>query len=242
MNFMVPTRRLFIFVGLFLGLSAICLAQGPNQATLVEADKDSLCYADCPIIPLPNIYGVYYYCFQVGSEVLIGEHQIWEIGLKRLADLKGQAVPVRYDKAKIWVTLPNGWKVYLSQSYWEHPFKNPTCRHASTMRSLEHGYTRPQPVPGSPAQPVMRGQLVFGWALCNSTLYDGTVNCQVWDLQGMVRQKGLYEKVGATAAGQDANQMARLVDAFDLIRLKDGSTFRRQVAPTLIQEPAETHP
>jgi len=218
-------------------LSLRSSAQPDVDATLLEAQQDSLCYADCPVIPLPNIYGVYYYCFQVGDKLLVGEHQAWEFGLKGLYGLQGKSISLHFDDNRISVKLPRGWSVHLNQYYNEYPFKNPSCRAATKTRSLERGYTRPQPVPGEPAKPVMRGKLVYGWSLCNKTAYQNEWNCQVWDLKGDIRQKGTYTKVVDDLSSLTSEQKTTMIDTFEILHLKDGNTFRLLSPPLLEMTP-----
>jgi hypothetical protein len=140
------------------------------------------------------VYGVYVYCFKADDQFVIGAHQMWEIGLSKLARLEGQTLAIRWDQGHIWTTLPSGWTVRLNQYDYEYSFRNVECRHAAQLRSFQHGHTRPGPVPGEPAQPVIHGDLVYGWAVCSPFLdvhllpVSGLFKCKVWDLDGRVRQ------------------------------------------------------
>jgi hypothetical protein len=225
----------FLLLALLLGVCAPSnsAAQSTTQAILLEAAESSLCYADCPIIPLPNVYGVDIYCFQAGDKILVGEHHAWEIGLKKLTSLEGRTLPLRYDDAHISVKLPSGWQVGLNQYYNEYFFKNLTCRAAAEMRSLEHGYTRPAPVPDEPAEPVMHGKLVYGWTMCSAYLnehlvpYDGLFNCTVWDLMGEIRQKGTYKQIGAPVSSTQTVAWDDATDGvFKILHLRKGRTLK----------------
>lgn len=196
--------RFWLLALLCFWLAPYAWAQVPQEATLLEADLDG-CYADCPPIPLPSYY---VFCFQIGDRVVIGGHESWDLGLRKLASLKGKPLPLHYDQTHLWVKLPNGWQVKLNQYPYEYSFKNTACRAEAQMRSFEHGYTRPAPVPGEPAGPVMHGKLVFGWALCRGASMEVLTECTVWDLKGDIRQKGAYEPVSnsglpPTTAGWD---------------------------------------
>jgi hypothetical protein len=208
------------------------LARGQNQtrATLIESQVSSTCGIDCPPLPLPNVYGVYAYCFKAGDEFLIAEHQMWEVGLTKLAHLEGQEVATRWDQRHVWATLPSGWTVHLNQYNYEFPFRNLDCRNAAQLRSFQHGYTRPSPVPGEPAQPVMHGDLVYGWALCSRPLdehllpTDSRLQCKVWDLDGRVRQDAMFRAAAPTA---DTQWSDSLDGEFLRLHLKDGRTVKR---------------
>lgn len=212
------------------------VGQQETKAVLLDSEQGSLCGYDCPFIPLPNIYGDYLYCFQAEDKLLIGEHQAWEIGLKKLASLKGKSLLIHYDDAHIWVKLPSGWQVRLSQYYFEYPFKTESCRDAAQMRSFQHAYTRPQPVPG-PAIPVMRGKLVSGWAVCSPPFDDNFSNCTVWDLKGDIRQKRLFQQLrGLNATSQRPVWREASEDDFTVINLKDGRTLQAYEGPLKARE------
>jgi len=222
----------FMLLGFFLCFGFSCLAQQQQtQAILLDSEQGSLCGYDCPLIPLPNIYGDYLFCFQTGDKLLIGEHQAWEIGLKKLASLKGKALLIRYDDDHVWVKLPSGWQVRLSQYDFEYPFKNESCRDAAQMRSFEHAYTRPQPVPG-PAIPVMSGKLVSGWAICSPQFGDSFSNCTVWDLKGNIRQKRLFQQMPETHSSSKTQVGSESPEGnFQIIHLKDGRTLQAYEVP-----------
>lgn len=216
---------------LFLCAYQFSVAQSRTQATLIEAAADNVCGVDCPPpLPLPNVYGAYFYCLKAGDQFLIGEHQMWEFGLSKLARMNGQAVAARWDQKHIWVTLPSGWTVRLNQFNYEYGFHNVECRKAAELRSLQHGYTRPQAVPGEPAQPVMRGDSVYGWALCSSRLDEhllpeaDELHCKVWDLSGRVRQDAIF-KIAPQGAPHEWGEL--LDGEFVRLHLKDGRTVKR---------------
>jgi hypothetical protein len=173
------------------------------------------------------VYEAYVYCLKAGDQFLIGEHQMWEFGLSKLARLNGQSLTTRWDRKHIWVTLPSGWTVRLNQYNYEFPFSDLDCRGAATLHSLQHGYTRPGPVPGEPAQPVMRGDVVYGWALCsekNLKLFPldeqpagDLFQCKVWDLSGRVRQDSVFE----TSPGNPQTPWDESVDG-EYLRLRLG--------------------
>jgi hypothetical protein len=213
-----------------LSLNQFVRAEKPTLATLIEAEADSVCSADCPPLPLPKIYGVYVYCFKTADQLLIGEHQMWEIGLSKLAHLQGQNLPLHWDQRHIWVTLPSGWTVRLNQYKNEYSFRDKQCSSAARLRSFQHGYTRPGPVPGEPAQPVMHADVVYGWALCSRTLdehlvpADSRLQCKVWDLDGRVRQDAIF---GAVAPTADTQWSDSIDGEFLTLHLKDGRTVKR---------------
>jgi hypothetical protein len=205
-------------------------AQSSPQATLIESSTDSVCNPDCPPLPLPNFYGVWVYCFKAGDQILIGEHQMWEIGLTKLASLQGKSLPVHWDQQHIWATLPSGWTVKLNQYNYEYSFRDKQCSSAAQMRSFQHGYTRPGPVPGEPAQPDMHGDVVYGWAICHQMLddhlhpFNNLFQCKVWDLKGQVRQDAAF----LTVSGDEETQWTDSLDGeFLRLHLKDGKTFER---------------
>jgi hypothetical protein len=179
------------------------------------------------------VYGAYFYCLKAGDQFLIGEHQMWEFGLSKLARSAGQALTARWDQKHIWVTLVTGWTVRLNQYNYEYGFRNFDCRNAAELRSLQHGYTRPEPVPGEPAQPVMHGDLVYGWAICSEVkikllpldeqpLDEQRFKCKVWDLGGRVRQDAVFE------ATQGNSQWDESVDGDYLrLHLRAGKTLKR---------------
>jgi hypothetical protein len=233
---MQPRWSCLLFLGLLLCLVSSSLAQQEPMAVLLESQQGSLCDADCPPIPLPNIYGEYLYCFRAGDQILIGQHQAWEMGLKRLASLQGSALLIHYDETYIWVKLPNGSRVRLSQYDFEYPFKNKSCRDAAQMRSLQHAYTRPQPVPG-PAVPIIRGKLVSGWALCSPLFGNNFSNCTVWDLKGDIRQKRLFHQMNELNSSSQRSSWGRGDEEnFTLIHLKDGRTLQAYKVPLKDQE------
>jgi hypothetical protein len=216
----------FVLLGYLLCLASSSLAQQETKAVLLDSEQGSLCGYDCPPIPLPNIYGDYLYCFQAGDKMLIGEHQAWEIGLKKLASLKGTALSIHYDDAHIWVKLPSGWQVRLSEYYFEYPFNNESCRDAAQMRSFQHAYTRPQPVPG-PAIPVMHGKLASGWAVCSPLFGDNFSNCTVWDLKGDIRQKRIFQQLHELNSSSQRPVWGEGAEGnFTVIHLKDGRTLQ----------------
>ena len=209
-------------------------AQPPQQATLVEADHGG-CYADCPPIPLPTYY---LFCFRVGDTFMIGGHESWGFGLRRLASLGGKAFPIRYDQDHLWVKLPSGWDVKLNQYFEDFSFKDDACRAASQRRSLEHGYTRPGPVPGEPATPVMHGKLVSGWALCRGGSTDVLVECTVWDLKGDIRQKGAYEPVAHSDSTQPTSASNEDKDeTYRIIHLGNGRVLKLIELPLIDRHP-----
>jgi hypothetical protein len=215
--------RVYLFALIFLWLAPHCCAQVRSQATLIEADLDG-CYADCPIIPLPNYY---VFCFRAGDKLLIGGHESWDFGLKKLASLEGNTLPLRYDQAHLWVKLPSGWQVKLNQYPFEYSFRDKACRAQAQMRSFERGYTRPAPVPGEPATPVMHGEFVFGWALCSSASNDGLTECTIWDLNGDIRRKGTFMPFadsGLPAASQGWNDATD--GTYRIIHLRNGRTLK----------------
>jgi len=188
------------------------------------------CYADCPVIPLPNFYE---YCFREDSKFIIAEHQSWAIGVRKLASLQGRTFPVRYDDGHVWVRLPSGWEMKLNQEYHEASFRDKNCRDAAQMRSFEHGYTRPGPVPGEPAEPVMHGKLVYGWTICSRYLnehlveLDGLLSCTVWDLKGDIRQKGAYRQVDLSNSPSKSTAWNETTDGvFRVLHLRDGRTLK----------------
>ena len=191
----VVKRRNLLFLGTvatsFLYCASSMSAQSPERATLIEAHLDG-CYADCPPIPLPDFY---LFCIQAGSEHYIGVHQSWSLGLKKLASMEGQSIPIHHDSAHIWIKLPSSWEIKLNQFNYEYSFKDKGCKEEAQLRSFQHGYTRPAPVPGEPAKPTMRGKLVYGWTLCSSSTPDGLTECTVWDLKGDIRSKGMYRYI-----------------------------------------------
>jgi hypothetical protein len=223
----VNTIGIFVLILCFHRLSR---AEKPTQAMVVEAQADSVCSADCPPIPLPKIYGIYVYCLKAGDEVLIGEHQMWEMGLSKLAHIEGQSLPTHWDQRHIWVTLPNGWIVRLNQYNYEYSFHDKQCSSAARLRSFQHGYTRPGPVPGEPAQPVMHGELVYGWALCSRSVGErllpitGESQCKVWDLEGRVRQDAAFRAAPRTAGTQWSDSSD---GEFLRLHLKDGRELER---------------
>jgi hypothetical protein len=228
---MVSHRSALILFAFILCALRSVPAQDSTQATPIESEETNICGVDCPPpLPLPKIYGAYVYCLKAEDQFLIGEHQAWEIGLSKLAHLSGRSLATRWDKRHIWVTLPNGWTVRLNQYNYEYPFRNVDCRDAARMRSLQHGYTRPQPVPGEPAQPVMHGDQVYGWALCSQRL-DGhllpladELQCKVWDLDGQVRQDAIFK---STLQGTAAQWSDSLDGQFVRLHLKGGRTMKR---------------
>jgi hypothetical protein len=208
-------------------LCSCCAAQSTTQATLLESEKASLCYADCPVLPLPNIYGAYFYCFQADDKLVIGWHQAWEPGLGKLAGLKDKAVSLRIDTDHIWVKLPEGGHVKLAQYYHEYQFTNESCRAAAQMRSFEYGYTRPQPVPGEPAQPVMHGAQIYGWSLCSRLTGSHFIVCVVWDLKGDIRQNGVFEQIREPVTSARPPFWNEATDgAFKVLHLRDGRKLR----------------
>ena len=158
---------------------------------------------------------------------MIGGHQSWDLGLRKLASLGGKAFPIRYDEDHLWVKLSSGWEVKLNQYFKEVSFKDDACRAASQMRSLEHGYTRPGPVPGEPATPVMHGKLVAGWALCRGNSMNVLVECAVWDLKGDIRQKGAYEPITHLDSKQLTSDSDEDKDGrYRIIHLGNGRVFK----------------
>lgn len=224
-------RSALVLFAIFLCVQRFASAQSRTQATIIEAEADNICGVDCPPpLPLPKVYGAYFYCLKAGDQFLIGEHQMWEIGLSKLARLDGQSLTTRWDQKHIWVTLPSGWAVRLNQYNYGYGFRNLDCRNAAELRSLEHGYTRPASVPGEPAEPVKRGNLVYGWAICSPSRDIHLVpvpdlfNCKVWDLEGQVRQDAAFQ----TSHESRGSQWDETVDgAFMRIHLKDGKTLER---------------
>jgi hypothetical protein len=214
----------------FLCAHQFSVAQSRTQATLIEAEADNICGVDCPPpLPLPKVYGAYFYCLKAGDQFLIGEHQMWEFRLSKLARLDGQALAVRWDKKHIWATLPSGWTVRLNQYNYDYGFRDLDCRNAAELRSLQHGYTRPQAVPGEPAQPLMHRDLVYGWALCSASLDERLLPitdellCKVWDLTGRVRQNAVFH----IAQQGTAYEWSDLLDGeFVRLHLKDGRTMK----------------
>ena len=223
-------RRSLVIAALILCSHKLIYSQNQTRAILIESQADSVCSADCPLLPLPKVYGVYVYCFKADDQFVIGAHQMWEIGLSKLARLEGQTLAIRWDQRHIWAELPSGWSVRLNQYDYEYPFRNVECRQAAQLRSFQRGYTRPGPVPGEPAQPVMHGDLVYGWALCSPVLdvnllpVSGQFKCKVWDLDGRVRQEAEFR---ASATGQ--TQWNDTVDGqFLRLHLKSGRTLDAQ--------------
>lgn len=193
--------RLSCFELVLLCVYAICAEPSSTYATLIEADLGG-CYADCPFLPLPDYY---VFCLRAGDRLYIGGHESWNFGLKKLASLQGRILPLRVDDAHLWVKLPSGWEVRLNQFDYEFSFKDQGCRTAAQTRSFEHGYTRPAPVPGEPAMPVMHGQSVLGWTVCSTYANDDHLSdCTVWDLKGAVRQRGTYRRI------DDSSQAAQV--------------------------------
>ncbi|MGA8530947.1 MAG: hypothetical protein WB622_14620 [Acidobacteriaceae bacterium] len=208
----------------------MCIAQEPLQGTLRESSKYA-CDADCPPVPLP---GSYTYCFDADGKIIIAEHSSWAVGPSQLAKLQGQSVGMRYDDFHVWVKLPNGLTLRLSQDYHENnEFSDESCRAAAHLRSLEHGYTRPEPVPGEPAKPVMKGNLVFGWALCTNHQTD-SFSCTVWDLKGNIRQQGVFEPTSSAGHWNDADE-----GTFKILNFQNGRVLRRIEAPTKYVAPVE---
>ena len=198
-------------------------AQAFHQAILIEAYLDG-CYADCPPIPLPNYY---VFCFRAGDKLVIGGHESWDIGLKKLASLEGKSLPLRYDEAHLWVKLPSGWQVRLNQYQYEHSFRDSACRAEAQMRSFERGYTHPASVPGEPATPVMHGKLVFGGALCSLASKDGLTECTVWDLKGDIRQNATYMPVGDLGDPSTIQGWHEATNgSYMIIHLKDGRVLK----------------
>jgi hypothetical protein len=211
----------------FLFAPSHLLFPEPNAGDLIESQADSVCSADCPPLPLPNVYGVYVFCFKTDDQFVIGAHQMWEIGLSKLVRLEGQTLPIRQDQRHVWAKLPSGWTVRLNQYNNEYPFHNVDCRNAAQLRSFQRGYTRPGPVPGEPTQPVMHGDIVYGWALCSPFLdvhlhpVSGLFNCKVWDLDGRVRQETEFR-----ASPTAQTQWDEAVDGqFHRLHLRDGTTL-----------------
>lgn len=208
-----------VSAGLFSGISITASAQTWIAAKLVEAHKDT-CYADCPPFPMPDSYT---YCFQAADQLIIGEHQSWAFGLKQLAQQEGKNLKLHYDNKHLWVEMPNHSQVRLSQEYHEYGFKDPSCRAAAQMRSFQHGYTRPEPVPGEPAIPVMHGSLVYGWSLCRPTSSSTQFECTVWDLDGNVRQQDPFQIIdGGKPSAWDPNVEGK----FTVLHLRDGRTLK----------------
>jgi hypothetical protein len=65
---------------------------------LLPPAETNICGVDYPPpLPLPNLWGAYLYCLQADGRFLVGEQQVQEIGLPRLAHLDGHRLKARWD-------------------------------------------------------------------------------------------------------------------------------------------------
>jgi hypothetical protein len=239
-RFYEPCKKLSraIFCAGWLGIlcSYALTAQNKHQAgVMLQALEYDSCHYDCQPFDRPE----YFFCIQVGNEVLIARRKadwVWMYDTSKLLSFSGKEVSLRWDDQSIWLVRTDSKEIRLHRDYSEDLFDRNECT-AEIHKHWLHNFDsvrRPDSVPGEAVLIPRVGGTFFGgldklhfWIRCS---YDEGANldvCETWDPKGKKSREIRY----LDSAGQPVLAGDLIVDPMTTrieseIHLKNGRVLK----------------